>query len=69
MSIDFYVEQLRYISDYQQIKPLPEYLERYLDELICKLFVENEIRNTSFEQHQIILQTIKNMKINLEFLL
>ena len=67
--MNFYVEQLQYIHNYQQINTLPEYLERYLDKIIYKLFVENEIRNIPLDQHQAILQTVKNMKINIEFIL
>lgn len=66
MSVEYYVEQLQYIADYKNI--LPEYLERQLDIIIRRLFVENEIRKASFSQREVLFQIIKSMNINIEFL-
>ena len=66
MSVEYYVEQLQYIADYKNT--LPEYLERQLDIIIRRLFVENEIRKASFSQREVLFQIIKNMNINIEFL-
>lgn len=66
MSVEYYVEQLQYIADYKNV--LPEYLERQLDIIIRRLFVENEIRKASFSQREVLFQIIKNMNINIEFL-
>ena len=66
MSVEYYVEQLQYIADYKNT--LPEYLERQLDIIIRRLFVENEIRKASFTQREVLFQIIKNMNINIEFL-
>ena len=66
MSVEYYVEQLQYIADYKNV--LPEYLERQLDIIMHRLFVENEIRKASFTQREVLFQIIKNMNINIEFL-
>ena len=66
MSVEYYVEQLQYIADYKNT--LPEYLERQLDIIIRRLFVENEIRKASFSQREVLFQIIKSMNINIEFL-
>ena len=65
MSVEYYVEQLQYIADYKNV--LPEYLERQLDIIIRRLFVENEIRKASFSQREILFQIIKSMNIHINF--
>lgn len=65
MSVEYYVEQLQYIADYKNT--LPEYLERQLDIIIRRLFVENEVRKASFSQREILFQIIKSMNIHTNF--
>ena len=65
MSVEYYVEQLQYIADYKNI--LPEYLERQLDIIMRRLFVENEVRKASFSQREILFRIIKSMNININF--
>jgi hypothetical protein len=67
MTVEFYTKQLQYISDHQN-NILPEHMERGIENIIHRLFVDGIIENATLPQRETLYQIINDMKINVGFL-